>query len=38
MVQFKKKGRQIVSKCLLYDKDEESLDHLLLHCTKVYNL
>ena len=36
--QLKKRGRQLASRCPLFGKDEESLDHLLLHCTKVYNL
>ena len=36
--QLKKRGRRLTSRCLLCGKDEESLDHLLLHCPKVYNL
>ena len=38
MEQLKKKGKQLASKYLLYDKDEETLDHLLLYYTKVYKL
>ena len=38
MEQLKKRGRHLASRCPLCGKDEESLDHLLLHCPKVYNL
>ena len=38
MEQLKKRGRQLASTCPLCGKEEESLEHLLLHCTKVYNL
>ena len=38
MEQLKKRGRQLASRCPLCGKDKESLDHLLLRYTKVYNL
>ena len=38
MEQLKKRGRHLASRCPLCGKDEESLDHLLLHCPKVHNL
>ena len=38
MEQLKKRGRHLASRCPLCGKEEESLDHLLLYCTKVYNL
>ena len=36
MEQLKKRGRHLASRCPLCGKDEEQLDHLLLHW--VYNL
>ena len=38
MEQFKKRGRHLANRCPLCGKDEESLDHQLLHCPKVHNL
>ena len=38
MEQLKKRGRHLSSRCPLCGKDEERLDHLLLHCPKAYNL
>ena len=35
--QLKKRGFQLANRCLLCGKDEESLDHLLLHCTSVWD-
>ena len=37
MKQLKKRGRHLATRCPLCGKHEESLDHLLLHCPKVYN-
>ena len=38
MDQPKKRGRHLASRCPLCNKEEENLDHILLHCTKTYNL
>ena len=38
MEQLKKRGRHLASRCPLCVKGEERLDHLMLHCPKVYNL
>ena len=38
MEHLKKRGRHLANRCPLCGKDEERLDHLLLHCPKVYNL
>ena len=38
MEQLKKRGRHLANRCPLCGKDEESLDHLLLHYPKVHNL
>ena len=38
MEQLKKRRRHLASRCHLCGKAEESFDHLLLHCPKVYNI
>ena len=38
MEQLKKRGRHLANRCPLCGKEEESLDHLLLRYSKVYNL
>ena len=30
--QLKKRGRVLANRCFLCGKDEETIDHLLLHC------
>ena len=36
MDQLKKRGFSLASKCALCGKDEESLEHLFIHCPKVW--
>ena len=36
--QLKKRGRALVSRCFLCGKDEETIDHLLLHCSVLWDL
>ena len=36
MDQLKKRGFSLASRCALCGKDEESLEHLLIHCPKVW--
>ena len=31
--QLKKRGRDLANRCFLCGKDEETIDHLLLHCS-----
>ena len=31
--QLKKRGRALANRCFLGGKDEETVDHLLLHCS-----
>ena len=33
--QIKRKGRALTNKCFLYEEEEETVEHLLLHCTKA---
>ena len=36
--QLKKEGFQLTSRCPLCHKDEESLEHLLIHCLAVWGI
>ena len=36
--QLKKRGFQLASRCPLCQKDEETLEHLLIHCPAVWGL
>ena len=38
MDQLKKRVRQLANRCPLCGKEEENLDHLMLHCLKTCNL
>ena len=33
--QLKRRGRALANKCFLYEEDEETIEHLLIHCKKV---
>ena len=33
--QIKRRGRALTNKCFLYEEEEETVEHLLLHCTKA---
>ena len=30
--QLKRRGRALANRCCLYEEDEETIDHLLIHC------
>ena len=32
---LKRRGRVLANKCFLYEEMEETVDHLLLHCSKA---
>ena len=38
MDQLKRRGFSLANKCPLYRKDEENIEHLLLHCPMVWGI
>ena len=36
--QLKKRGRHLANRCPLWGVDEETIEHILLHCTKVWDI